>query len=194
MASSWDTLFVSTPWINNSFPGDLYKRWLLAAGPAFPLTVSWVNPPDSHCSITAHPSVRGHGRQLSHSLQIKSMSDPSWASCLQGSFESTRATLCGIHKLLMSQSVCVWVSAYREIELKGPLSPSGAFHLVLYVFWQNYKTLTYIYKQMLRQNTLEISLLWISWDPLGEMHVERDMIWVAKRSNVSALEMILQFL
>lgn len=84
MAASWDSFFVSSLWINNSFPADLYKRWLLAAGPACPLTVSWVNPPDSHCSITVHLSGRGHGRQLSHSLQIKSMSDPSWASCLQG--------------------------------------------------------------------------------------------------------------
>lgn len=87
----------TTLWIDNSFPADLYKRWLLAAGPACPLTVLWVNPPDSHCSIMAHLSGRGHRQQLSHSLQIKSMSDPSWASCLQGSFGSVRTTLWGIY-------------------------------------------------------------------------------------------------
>lgn len=97
IAGSWDAFLVSTLWINNSFPDNLYKRWLLAAGPACPLTVSWVNPPDSHCSIMVHLSGRGHGRRLSHSLQIKSTSDPSWASCLQGSFGSVRTTLCGIH-------------------------------------------------------------------------------------------------
>lgn len=58
------------------------KGRLLAAGLVCPLTVSWLRPPDSHRSIMVHPSGRGHPRQLSPSLQIKSVSYPSWASCL----------------------------------------------------------------------------------------------------------------
>lgn len=142
ITGSWASLFASTPWINNSFQADLYKRWLLAAGPACPLTVSWLNPPDSHCSITVHPSGRGHGRQLSHSLQIKSMSDPSWASCPQGaaltwqelpSVASPR--LLASCPLCMCARVSVWTQRNRI--KRGLLSPTGAFHLVLYVIWQN---------------------------------------------------------
>lgn len=75
--------FFFSLWLfSSSFSARSYKRRLLAADPACLLTVSWLKPPDSHRSIVVHPSGRGHAPQLSPSLQIKSMSYPSWASCL----------------------------------------------------------------------------------------------------------------
>lgn len=110
----WDFFFYYCGKSTNDFEPVLYKRLLLTAGLACLLTVSWLKPLDSHPSIMVHPCGRGHTRQLSPSLQIKSMSYPSWASCLQGSFVCTR-TLWGNHQLSMawtlSLSVCVRVCA-----------------------------------------------------------------------------------
>lgn len=77
------------------------------------------SPPDGNCSIMVHPSGRGHGLQLSHSLQIKSMSDPSWASCLKGGFESTRSTLRFPRAAYISDCVCIQNNRIKG----GPCSP-----------------------------------------------------------------------
>lgn len=110
------------------------KGRLLAAVLVCPLTVSWLKPPDSHRSIMVHPSGRGHARQLSPSLQIKSVSYPSWASCLQGGFACTRRPLWGNHCLPTawtlclppSLCVCLCVCIQTNRIRRGPI-PHGTF-------------------------------------------------------------------
>lgn len=70
---------------------------------------------------------------------------------------------------LMCVFVCVSGCTKGNRIKEGPRPPSGAFHLVLYVIWQN-EMIWRMYQQMLKQDAVEMRLLWIPWSSKGAIH------------------------
>lgn len=141
---SWECFgfLLSLWWVHNSFSGRLYKRQIVS-GRSGLSTYSFL------AEASRQPSLN-HG-------------SPLWQRACTAAFTLTSnqisvlsimgllplGRLCMYKKTSLGQplpsysmdslppSLCVCLCAYRLIELEGAPSPMGAFHLVLYVFWQS---------------------------------------------------------